>query len=192
MRTLDEIAKELDDAGVRLELGGKVSANMFQKLAHEGLELLQKQRVELARVTAERDEREQILDERSRTVMTLPLLRETRDAHRLRRRRRADDGVRMVRPDVVPGSRVRAAPGGRVKRRPTPDPTKSLVALQDEIALWHAALSIGPGYELLKEYQPALYRRIRRAARECLDAAQKRVQETTPSARPAARRRKGA
>lgn len=52
---------------------------------------------------------------------------------------------------------------------------KSLKKLQDEIAVWHAALVIGTGYDYLKRYQPRLYKRMHRVAMACLKEASKRA-----------------
>lgn len=46
---------------------------------------------------------------------------------------------------------------------------QSTPGLQEEIALWHAALAIGGGYDWLEAHQPVLYRRMHKVARGCLD-----------------------
>lgn len=52
---------------------------------------------------------------------------------------------------------------------------QSLTALQEEIAVWHAALAIGGGYDLLKKTQPKLYKRMARVSKACITEANKRA-----------------
>lgn len=46
-------------------------------------------------------------------------------------------------------------------------PTKTLEQLQRQLAICHARLVLGPGYELLEKYDPLTYRRLHAIALAC-------------------------